>query len=89
MVNELYDRPFILTPLIIKIEPEIEVENIWSVPMGEGKKIKIQSDKKQNLKKAKKNRIHNEKDRWVRVQEIQVGAIALNWKVIILRGVVL
>lgn len=41
LIEESYDRPFIPTHAIMKIELEIEVENIWSVPVGEeGREIK-------------------------------------------------
>lgn len=31
MVNELYDWPFILVPVITEVEPKIHVVNIWDI----------------------------------------------------------
>lgn len=33
MIEEMYGRPFILVPIILEIEPEVEVKNIRKVPM--------------------------------------------------------
>lgn len=37
MVDELYDRPFIPAPVVIEVDPNIEVENIWVIPKLEEK----------------------------------------------------
>lgn len=35
LVDELFKRPIFPTPIIIEIEPKVEIENIWSVSIGE------------------------------------------------------
>lgn len=35
MIEKIYDRSFIPTPIITELEPKVEVKNIWKVPMEE------------------------------------------------------
>lgn len=35
IVSELYERPSILTLLVIEVKPEIYVENTWQIPKSE------------------------------------------------------
>lgn len=57
LVDKLYERPYFLAPVITEIELEIEIENIFSVLVGEegeereNKKLK---HKKGNVKMSKK-----------------------------------
>lgn len=56
LVNELNERPIFPTPVITKVHPKVEIENIWSVPIEKeggkkknNKKIKMKSTKYENL----------------------------------------
>lgn len=79
IVDDLYDIPFIPTPVTIMIEQEREVENIQS-NLEEGntererEKRKHRGAEKETLKKVKKYSIQSEQDRQVRVQEMLDGA---------------
>lgn len=79
----MYDGPFILAPMVMEIDPKIQVENIWSIlklkeERGERKKKKHQSAEKENLKKVEKDSIQGKRDRQVRFQEMQVGMDSSN-----------
>lgn len=79
MLNELYDRPLIPTPMIIKVELKIHVENIKGIlepkeeERRERKKRKNRSIEKEAMKKAKKHSLQSENDWQVGVLEIQAG----------------
>lgn len=81
LVDEFHDKPFIWALIITKVEHEAEVENIWSVPIGEEgreiKKRKIQRTEKENLKKVKKACIKSKMDWQVRVWELVAGTSSL------------
>lgn len=56
IIVEMNERSFIPISVITEVDPGVEVENIWKVPMGEKgrkreKKRKRQRIKKENLKK--------------------------------------
>lgn len=47
LVNELHERSVFPRPIIMKVQPEVEIKNIWSIPVGEdrGKKKRTRKEK--------------------------------------------
>lgn len=52
----MYDRPFFLAPIIMEVQPEFEVENIWRVILREkGRERKRENKmKSQSIEKGEK-----------------------------------
>lgn len=68
MVNKLNKRLVLLICVIIKVHLEVEIENIWSVPIGDegekkkkNKKRKKKSNKDENIETVVRDNIVSEK----------------------------
>lgn len=93
MVDELYDRPFIPSPVVAEVELGIYVQNMLQIldpveePQDNRKKRKHRSSlKKDAIKKAKVDSLQSEQDRQARVQEMHIRAGSLRLTVIDIEG---
>lgn len=88
MVDEMYVRPFIPTPMVTKFMHEVKFENIWAIL--ESKEEHQEKKKKKNHwsaeKEAMKDSLQSESDWQVRVKEMEAGTSSSRSEIVYVKG---